>query len=332
MNLFEQQVSNIRRTWVVMLLFIIFVGLLGLGFDYFYLGSFIGLSAGNVPTPVGLLLALGVASFSAFGGYMRGDKAVLASTGAVPLSLAQATASEEQRLKLRQLENVVEEMSIAAGLPLPAVYVLRDPDPNAFATGRDPEHASIAVTEGLLAALDRDELQGVVGHEMAHIRNLDIRLKTLVAALVGAVVLLSDWAARGMRYGAVRGRGAARGRKGEGGGAGVLFFVVWIVAVILAPLIAQVLAMTVSRAREYLADASAAQLTRNPAALARALEKIEMAVEPTASIRRGSAHLCIADPLGRRIDQREGLLADLFATHPPMHKRIAALRQMAFLS
>ena len=177
--------------------------------------------------------------------------------------------------------------------------------------------------------LDREELQGVVAHEMSHIRNLDVRLMTVVAALVGAVVLLADWAGRGMRFGGGR-RSRGRNDKGVSGAVAALMFVIWILAIILAPLIARALAMMVSRGREYLADATAAELTRNPLGLARALEKIESASEPTRAIGRGSAHLCIADPLEGRIDLREGFWADLLATHPPMSRRIEALRQMAF--
>jgi heat shock protein HtpX len=235
------------------------------------------------------------------------------------------------RLRYTQLDNVVEEMAIAAGVPKPAVYVIPDPDPNAFATGPDASHASIAATQGLLASLNRDELQGVISHEMSHIRNLDIRLMTVVAAMLGALVLLADWSGRWMRFGSSGGRSRSRGKDGKDGGAVVLvFLIVWIVAVVLAPILGQLLAMAVSRRREYLADASGAELTRNPLALAGALEKIDAAVQPTAAIKRGTAHLCIADPLGRRLNDSEGGWANLWATHPPMAARIAALKAMGF--
>ena len=322
-NLLEQQASNRRRTWLVMGAFITFLGVLGLGFDSFYLGT------GAGPVPVGTLIALSIGSASALVSYYSGDRAVLASTGAQPLDQLRGTApSDADAIKLRQLETVVDEMAIAAGLPRPKVYVVPDQDPNAFATGRDPSHASIAVTRGLLDRLSREELQGVVAHEMSHIRNYDIRLMTIVAALVGAVVLLSDWAARGMRFGGGR-RG---GRDRKGGGLGVVFLVLWLVAIIVAPIVARLLATMVSRHREYLADASGAELTRNPLGLAEALKKIELAVEPTHAMNRGSAHLCIADPVGRAMGLRDGFWADLWATHPPMSKRIAALHEMAFQS
>jgi heat shock protein HtpX len=219
-------------------------------------------------------------------------------------------------------------MAIAAGLPRPAVYIVPDPDPNAFATGRGPGRSSIAVTRGLLDALDREELQGVIAHEMSHIRNYDVRLMTIVAALVGGVALLADWARRGMMWG-----GGSRRRdddRDRGVAASALFFVVWLVAIILAPFLAQAMAMMLSRRRESLADASGAELTRDPLGLARALQKIDDAVAPTEAINRGSAHLCIADPLGRQVNLKQGFWSNLFASHPPMAERIAALREMAF--
>jgi heat shock protein HtpX len=210
------------------------------------------------------------------------------------------------------------------------VYVIPDEDPNAFATGRDQDHASIAVTKGLLDTLNREELQAVVAHELSHVRNLDIRLMTVIAAMVGAAALISDWTGRGLLRsgGGSSSRGRDRGK--SSGGLGIILLVIWLAAVVLAPLIGQALAMMVSRRREYLADASGAELTRNPLALARALAKIDAAEAPTAAIRRGTAHLCIADPLGRAIGLREGKWANLMASHPPMKNRIAALNEMGF--
>ena len=306
-----------------MIAFVAFLLFLGIGFDSFYLGE-----AGGV-VPIGSLAALAVGSVSAFVSYYSGDRAVLMSAHATPIADVAASADDNEKLKLRQLDNVVDEMAIAAGLPRPPVYIVPDPDPNAFATGRGPGHASIAVTRGLVNALDREELQGVVAHEMSHIRNLDIRVMTIVAALVGGVALLSDWARRGMWWGG--GSRRRDDREGGGGIASLVFFVVWLIAIAIAPLMAQVLAMMVSRRREYLADASGAELTRNPLGLARALEKIDAAAAPTQAIGQGSAHLCIADPLGRRVNLKEnGFWTDLFASHPPMTARIAALKEMAF--
>ena len=306
-----------------MVAFVAFLLLLGVGFDSLYIG---GLGGG---VPIGSILALGVGSIGAVASYYTGDRAVLLSSGARPIAEVAAAASDADKLKLRQLDNVVDEVAIAAGIPRPPVYIVPDPDPNAFATGRGPGKSSIAVTQGLLNALDREELQGVIAHEMSHIRNLDTRVMTIVAALVGAVALLADWARRGMWYGGGRGRDNDRER--GSGAAGAFFFAVWIVAIIVAPLVAQLLAMMVSRKRESLADASGAELTRNPLGLARALEKNEDAVEPTRAIKQGSAHLCIADPLGRQANvSGDRGWAGLFASHPPMAQRIAALQQMAY--
>ncbi len=307
----------------------VFVGLLlflGFGFDA------AAFSAEGVFLPIGTAAALlwggGTAAYSFF----NGDRAVLASTKAVDLEAAMARAPG--RVDLRQFHNIVDEMAIAAGLPRPKVYLVDDPDANAFATGRNPDHASIAVTEGLLKTLNRQQLQGVVAHEMSHIRNFDIRLMTIVAALVGSVALLSDWAARGWRMGLLdhRGSGGSRGGgKKEGANLLVLLvLVVWVFAILVAPIVSRLLAMTVSRKREFLADATAAELTRNPGALADALEVIEAQAMPTLAVKRGTAHLCIADPLGRPINEKTGFWANLMATHPPMHERIAALRAMAY--
>jgi heat shock protein HtpX len=323
LNLYEQQTSNRRKTWLIMAAFVAFLLFIGAGFDVIYMNS-----AGGF-VPVGSLLALSVGGVSSAISYFGGERAVLLATAAQPIEELKSAAPAEDQLKLRQLENVVSEMAIAAGIPPPRVYVVPDADPNAFATGRGPGRSSIAVTRGLLDALDRDELQGVIAHEMSHVRNLDVRLMTIVAALVGAAGLLSEWARRGMSFGS--GSSRRRDRDRGGGGAGMaIFFVIWIIAIIIAPVVTQALAMMVSRKREYLADASGAELTRNPLGLARALEKIEGAVEPTRSINRGSAHLCITDPLGRQVNLKEGFWSDLFASHPPMPARIAALKEMAF--
>lgn len=327
MNLYEQQSLNRRRTLYVMGGFVVFLLFLGLGFDLVYFSN-----GGGLPIPIGTSIALLYGGGSSVYSYFKGDKAVLGSAAAVGVETALAEAkTEDDRLRIRQFQNVVEEMSIAAGIPQPAAYIVPDPDPNAFATGRDPEHASIAVTEGLLRTLNREQLQGVVAHEMSHIRNYDIRLMTIVAALVGAIALISDWTMRGWRGGGGRSSGGSRGgKKGSGGILILVLLAIWVLAVILAPVIARVLATMVSRRREYLADATGAELTRNPGALADALERIEGEVGATKSIKQGSAHLCIADPLARKVTEKEGRWANLFATHPPMARRVAALRGMAF--
>lgn len=324
MSLYEQQARNRRLTWVAMGAFIALLLLLGAGFDG------LNYAAEGALVPFGSAIALLYGGGSAAHAYFRGDRSVIASTRATPL--AEARRAHPDAIKYRQLQNTVEEMAIAAGLPPPAVYVIGDQDPNALAAGLHPEHAAIAVTEGLLDTLNRDQLQAVVAHEMSHIRNFDVRLMTVVAALVGAIALLADFAERGWRGGALGARRSGRSREARNGGGAtaMLLLVIWLVAIVLAPIVARVLAMTVSRRREFLADASAAELTRNPGALADALEVIEARVEPTKAIHRGSAQLCIADPLGRPVNERHGRWADLLATHPPMHERIAALRAMAY--
>ncbi|HEY6951675.1 MAG TPA: M48 family metallopeptidase [Bacteroidota bacterium] len=316
-NIYEQQEHNKRTTLIVMAVFIVFLGFIGLGFDAFYLGTV----NEELFLPIGTLIALGVGSLSAVWSLKAGAKAVLSSTNAVP--------ADPENPAQKQLLNVVDEMSIASGLPRPQVYIVPDADPNAFATGKDPQNSAIAVTQGLLDSLNREELQGVVAHEMSHIRNYDIRLMTVIAAMMGAVLLLSDWARRGLFWG-----GGRRGKRTSGGSSGgplaLIMLALWIVGVILAPLISQLMAMAVSRKREYLADASGAELTRNPLGLARALQKLEAASAPTASIKRGAAHLCIVDPVGRTMNAKEGVAAELFGTHPPMNKRIMALEAMAY--
>jgi heat shock protein HtpX len=311
-NLYEQQKRNISNTRLFISGFVLLLVFLGLGADgMLYAGGF------SPGLPLATLGALCVGGMSAWWSLHGGDRAVLESTRAAPLD----PSDPPQRV----LDNVVEEMAIASGLPKPAIYVIPDADPNAFATGTGPEKSSIAVTRGLLDKLDRDELQAVVSHEMSHVRNLDVRLMTVVAALAGAILLLSDWGRRGFGW------GRRRDSSGGGGGvAGLLFAVVWVVSILLAPFVAQLVAMAVSRQREYLADASGAELTRNPLALASALEKIAAEKGPTPSIKQGVAHLCIEDPRGGSLEQKEGWFANLFATHPPILKRIALLREMAY--
>jgi heat shock protein HtpX len=326
-NLFEEQRRNRRDSWLLIAGFVLLLACIGFGFDLFVLGATSIVRAGGVPLPVpfaaGAAALLGMGS--AWVGYRFGDRAVLAA------SFAQPVTAEAASPPVKRLMNVVTEMAIAAGLPMPRVYLIEDPDPNAFATGRGPEHASIAVTTGLLATMSRDELQGVVAHEMAHVRNYDIRKMMLVAALLGAVLLLSDWATR-LRLGTPTAGNSGRRRDGGPvpGPFGLVLLALWLLTVLLSPLLGRLLATAVSRRREYLADASGAELTRNPLGLASALRKLEAAGAPTLRIHRGTAHLCIADPLGRAVNEREGWLADLFATHPSIADRIARLEAMAY--
>jgi len=329
LNLFQQQEANRRRTVLLVIGFVAFFAWLGFGGDYIYF-----LATREAPRFAyhhtvpwfGIALTV-IALLTAWYAYATGPEKVLWSTGA--RAVVDPTDPQE-----KQLVNVVEEMAIAAGIPRPRIWIVDDPDPNAFATGTDPLHAHVAVTRGLLGLCSREELQAVIGHELGHVKNLDVRLMTMLAALVGAIALMHDGASRVLRGGGNVGGGGGGsrggGRKGGAGPLLVVLLVVWILSWILAPIIAQILALAVSRKREYLADAMSAQFTRNPLALAGALQKIEGAVAPTTAIKRGAAHLCITDPLGRRLTAYEGLFADALATHPPMAKRIAILRGMGY--
>ena len=327
-DLFSQQEANRRRsTWLVVG-FVVFFAWVGFGGDLAF-----GLLTADAPPGayhhvipiVGIVTSL-VAGGICWFAWARGAERILWSTGAWEIV---EPGTPEQTLYV----NVVEEMAIAAGVPRPRIWIVPDDDPNAFATGRDPTSANIAVTTGLLERLTRDELQGVVAHELAHVQNFDTRLMTLLAGMVGAVALLSDAMGRMLRGGARIGGGGSRGGGGKKGGAGALglvILVLWIITLVIAPIITRLLAMAVSRKREYLADATAAQFTRNPAALADALQKLDGAAGATHRISRGAAHLCIVDPGERRLASREGFLGDLLASHPPMAQRITRLRGMAF--
>lgn len=257
------------------------------------------------------VISLGISVLS----YFSGDQLILGVQGAQELRHDQDP----------QLYNVVEEMAIAAGVPMPKVYLIDDPSPNAFATGRDPAHASVAITTGLRTKLTRDELQGVIAHEMSHVRNYDIRLMLLLAVLIGTVTMLSDFFWSVLRYGP---RGSSSSDSSSGGdkkgGGQLLMFVVLILAIIfsiLAPILASMLQFAVSRQREYLADASGVELTRNPLGLAHALEKLRTDPTPMRIINRGTAHLFIVNPVKKFAE-----LGDtIFASHPPLESRIQRL-------
>jgi len=315
-NLFQQQEANRRRTTWLVIGFVLFFAWLGFGGDYVWALQ------GHHPFPwVGILLTT-VAIITAWYTYKTGPEKVLWATGAQELIDPKTDAE-------RQVANVVDEMAIAAGIPRPRLWIIPDDDPNAFATGHDPRDSHIAVTRGLLKICNRDELQAVIAHELGHVKNLDVRLMTTLAALVGAVLLIREGMGRMMR-GGIPTRGGG-GRKGKSAGPLIaILLALWIISWILAPLVTQLLALAVSRRREYLADAMSAQFTRNPLALASALGKIEGASAPTTSIKSGAAHLCICDPLGRRLTNSEGWLADRFATHPPMSMRISRLKGMGY--
>ncbi len=295
--MYEQIAANKRKSAILVFFFILVIFGLAWTFDQ--------LTRWGTP---GLVAAAAFALFSAVGGYYASDKITLAISKARP-------ASKEE---FPYLVNVVEGLAIAAGVPAPKCYVIDDTAPNAFATGRDPAHSVICVTTGLLGKMDRAELEGVVGHEMSHIRNYDIRLMTLVVVMVGIIALLSDWILRSFLWG-----GRIR-RSSRDKGAGAALIAIGLLLAVLAPLIASLIRLAISRKREFLADASSAQLTRYPAGLASALRKISADPEKLAAANKATAHLYIANPLldhGGRINK-------LFSTHPPIEERIAALEKM----
>jgi heat shock protein HtpX len=325
-DLFSQQQANRSRSHWLIAGFVLFFAWLGFGGDLILLEMSRDRPPGSQwDIPLFGIVLTTYGAVTALWAWRAGSRAILASTGANELHQA---VTEQERV----LVNVVEEMTISAGLPRPSVWIVPDGDPNAFATGRDEKTAAIAVTQGLLDTCSRDELQGVIAHELAHIKNYDARLMTLLAAMVGAITVVSDLMHRILfQRGSERALGALMPRKKKGGGLLlVLLLVLWLLSWLLAPMISRMLALGVSRKREFLADAMSAQFTRNPMALASALEKIERSHGPTRSIARGAAHLCIADPLGRRVNLREGWFADLWGTHPPMAMRVSRLRAMAF--
>jgi heat shock protein HtpX len=254
-----------------------------------------------------VVLAVVLAVAQSLGAYWFSDRLALAVSGARP-----ANAEEH-----RYLVNVTEAVALGAGVPTPKVYVIDNPAPNAFATGRDPRHGAIAVTTGLMQLLDRQELEGVVAHEMAHVKNYDIRFASMLAATVGAIVLLRDVAWRGMVYGGRSRRSSSSGGKGQG-----LAMVLLVVLLVLAPILATMLKMAVSRRREYLADATGAYITRNPDGLARALAKIRDYAGAPLEVSEGVRHLYFANPV-KRLNAAVWL-----STHPPIDDRIARLRRM----
>ncbi|HET7496302.1 MAG TPA: M48 family metalloprotease [Candidatus Limnocylindrales bacterium] len=300
---FYDQIAANRRNSFLMAVFVVAVlGVLGFAIGYAVFGS----PAGGVGTTV---VALALGGLSGVGTYFAGDSLVLTASAAREVSQEQAP----------QLFNVVREMSVAANVPMPRVYVIDDTAPNAFATGRDPAHASLAITTGLLEKLDREELQGVIGHEMSHVRNLDIRFSLVVAVMVGAIAILADFFLRFTFWGG----GRSRDRNG-GGGAQAIVFVIAIVLAILAPLISRFIQLAVSRQREYLADVSSVELTRNPHGLERALAKIGADQEVLEVANRGTQHMYFTNPI-KKFEERS---SNLMSTHPAIVDRINRLRQL----
>lgn len=297
--MYELAARNRRRTFLLVIGAFLLLGAVG-----YVLGSL------SQSGPFGLVLALLLAGGMSIGSYLYGDRLVLRSTGAREVS-----ADEEPRL-----HNIVEGLAIAAGLPKPRVYIVPEDAPNAYATGRDPEHASIAVTRGLLDRLDRLELEGVIAHELSHISGRDILLGTVIATLVGAVILISDFFLRSLWWGGM-------GRRDDRDSGGGLLAIVGIVFLVVAPLAGQLVKLAVSRQREYLADAQGALYTRFPPGLIRALRKIDEAKGiPMRAASNATAHLWLSEPT--RPPRARGASSGLFSTHPPIAERIRRLEEM----
>jgi heat shock protein HtpX len=297
----EEIQKNKTKSFVMVFFFIIFVVVVA-----YVIGRAMHWGALAVP------LAITIAMVSSIGSYFYSDKIVLTMSKARP-----ATHEEDQ-----MLDNIVEGLAIAAGIPKPKIYVIDDSAPNAFATGRNPQHAVVCVTTGLMEKLNRTELEGVVAHELSHIKNYDILLSTLTVVMVGVIALLSDWMMRSLWWGG--GRRSDRDEDRGGGNAAAIFMVLGIVLAILAPVIATLIQLAISRKRESLADASGALLTRYPKGLADALRKISADTEPLEAANKATAHLYICNPL----HDIGGKLNSLFDTHPPIEERIAALEKM----
>ena len=289
-TLYTHKDANIRKTWFLMVAF--FGVVIGIGFAFSYI-----LDAQGI-----LYIAVIFALVMNVGSYWYSDKLVIATAG----------AHEADSVQFLELHRVVENLAITAGLPKPRVYIIDDPSPNAFATGRDAEHAVVAVTTGLLDILNKTELEGVLAHELSHIGNRDMLVSTVVVVLVGFVALLSDFFLRGMMWGGGRSRDNR---------AGAILMIIGVVLAILAPIVAQLIHFAISRKREFLADASGALLTRYPEGLASALEKISSAGIPMRRANNATAHLFIANPFAGKNG-----LSRLFLTHPPMEERVKALR------
>jgi heat shock protein HtpX len=304
---YREIARNRRRSWVLMGIVIVLLGLLGGAIGYAT-----GFGWGGVAFAVVIATAMSIGSFFA------GDSLVMATSGAREIDRAKPAEQYQQLL------NVVEEMRLAGGLPPPRVWIIDDTAPNAFATGRDAEHASVAVTTGLLQKLDREQLQGVIGHEMSHIGNLDIRFTLLVGVLVGSIALLADWFLRFTFWGGGR-RSSSDSDRGGGGGLMAVIFILALVLAVVAPIIGRLVQAAVSRSRESLADATAVELTRNPIGLARALRTISDDPEVLEVANRATQHLYIVNPI-KSFEERAKSLWD---THPPIGERVRNLENIA---
>jgi len=306
---YSEESANRRNSFLLAFIVIAFLAVFG-----FVIGFSIGYGSGNeVAFGIGALaIAVGIGSLGALFSYYGGDKLVLSS------SHAQAVTQEQAP----QLYNVINEMAVAAGVPMPKVYIIDDPSPNAFATGRDPQHSSVAVTSGLLQKMNREELQGVLGHELSHVRNYDIRFTLFVGVMVGSIALLAGFFLR-YTFWFGGGRRSNNDNNSGGGGLAIILLVVGLVMAALSYFFGALVQMAVSRQREYLADASSVELTRNPHGLESALAKLASDKEPLHSVNGATQHLYIVNPL-----KKLGGGSTLFSTHPPIVDRINRLRQL----
>ena len=295
-NLYTQADSNKHKTWWLLSFFLVLIIVIGWVF------------ATAMDTPIILYIAVAFSMVSSFVSYWWSDKIVL----------AMSRAHEVTHDNARELYHLVENLCITAGLPTPRIYIIDDTAPNAFATGRDPQHAVIAVTSGLLQKLEKSEMEGVLAHELSHIGNRDILLATVVTVLVGAIVLMADWFMRWSFF------GHRKSSDSEDNRIALIITIIAIVLAILAPLFAKLMQMVISRKREFLADANGALLTRYPEGLARALEKIAKDPEPLEVANRATAHLYIASPF--KEGQKQSWFAKALMTHPPIEERVAKLR------
>jgi len=302
----NQIAANRRNSFLLSLVIVILFALLGFSIGFAISGD----PAGAV---VVMAITLAVGAAIAAGSYFAGDSIVLGVSG----------AREVDQTSAPQLMNVIQELSIAANVPMPKVYVIDDTAPNAFATGRDPQHASVAITTGLLEKLDREELQGVMAHELSHVRNFDIRFAMIVGVLVGSIALLADFFLRFSFWGGAARSGGNRDRGGSGGLQAIMFVVALVLA-ILAPIASRLVQLAVNRQREYLADASSVALTRNPYGLERALAKISADTEVLEVANRATQHMYFTNPIKKFEERSSGL----FSTHPATVDRINRLREL----
>src|SRR5258708_24568788 len=312
------ETTNRRETAVLVVAFMLLLGALGLGLDIAAHDVAI-VDRHLVGFPVLTIAALAFAGVQSIVSYYSGASLVLLSVHGRPLS----ADTPKQQMVL----DVINEMATAARMPVPKPYIIDDPSPNAFATGRDPSHSVICVTQGLVDQMDREELQGVIGHEMSHVADYDIRTMMMIAGMVGGIAMLSDFVYRWMFFGGFGGRRSGSDSDRDNQAAMLITLAVIILAAV-APLFSQLLAMAVSRQREYLADASSVEFTRNPRALLRALAHIAKIESPLKQGTAGTAHLFIVNPRAGLRDESEGFFANLFSTHPPLQKRIARLQAM----